>query len=953
MLAGMLFPPRQQRQDHGKLDDLRVSGSQYGAFIPQCYGLGRVAGSLVWVEKDANGNHLRESSRPIRASKGGSRTVGRKYTYTVTMAWLICKGPIAQVKRIWGNDKVLYDAALGDPDGKYTIRIYLGTEDQEVDEAIEAAEGEDQWTGYRGMAYAVLEDFPLGEFGNAIPNMSFEVAGIGGTVDYTPLVHYAFEDDPGLLIDSGPNGYDLTETQVGLATQTTGPTGHGEALRFAAATDQYLRRVVGNLPDWQGAELTVDLWCRYRGAGTDDVTFQYWDPAASSNYSFQLLLTAILGGGVQVSIAPTAGTELLFDESLPLDSDWHRITWTYDGLGTSKLYLDTVEVGSISAPHATLAWSPTATAKLEIFEGDFDLDEVTVYNAVVPPSDDEGAAAVTVDVILAHQFAQVGLTAGEYNVTAAAAKSVTGFVLGSRVDVRQADRELLMLTDLDLAEVDGKIVVVARGGASVATIAEGELGAYVADSTPEAAEPPALIEAKRLPGSELPYRLDLEYLSRVLDYQQGQATATRFARVAETQEQLTVSTPLVLTEAQARQAAEKLLYQQWWERQQLVVTVGPKFLFLAPGDIVTVPVAGSTLRARVEQADVDPFGVIRLTLAQDAAEILTQVLEGPTLEAPFAGLTEADETLMVAWVGNALLDSHAVAGDIGVYVAAGGPLEEDWPGATLFWSRDGGVTYAELGSLEDNATLGSADTVLAAPASYDLWDDVSTVDVEITSGDAPETSSDTAVLNGANAAILGEEVIQFVTVTALGSNVYRLSRLLRGRRGTESYGGSHLVGDRFALLEDGRVKRFPVDFALLGKTVHLKAVTVGTTVAVATAVSIDVLGTELKPYAVAHVTGSRDGSNNLTISFERRARAGGAWADLVDVQQPESTLAFELDVLTAPGGSVVRTITTSTESASYLASEQVTDFGSAQNPVHLAIYQRGAVGRGYVKTASV
>jgi hypothetical protein len=39
------------------------------------------------------------------------------------------------------------------------------------------------------------------------------------------------------------------------------------------------------------------------------------------------------------------------------------------------------------------------------------------------------------------------------------------------------------------------------------------------------------------------------------------------------------------------------------------------------------------------------------------------------------------------------------------------------------------------------------------------------------------------VLNGANACLIGNEVIQFQTATLIGDNQYRLSGLLRGQAG--------------------------------------------------------------------------------------------------------------------------------------------------------------------------
>ncbi|MEO0637005.1 MAG: glycoside hydrolase/phage tail family protein [Pseudomonadota bacterium] len=55
------------------------------------------------------------------------------------------------------------------------MRVYLGSETQLPDPLIEAKQGFGKAPAYRGMAYVVLEDFPLESFGNRIPQLSFEV----------------------------------------------------------------------------------------------------------------------------------------------------------------------------------------------------------------------------------------------------------------------------------------------------------------------------------------------------------------------------------------------------------------------------------------------------------------------------------------------------------------------------------------------------------------------------------------------------------------------------------------------------------------------------------------------------------------------------------------------------------------------------------------------------------
>jgi len=83
---------------------------------------------------------------------------------------------------------------------------------------------------------------------------------------------------------------------------------------------------------------------------------------------------------------------------------------------------------------------------------------------------------------------------------------------------------------------------------------------------------------------------------------------------------------------------------------------------------------------------------------------------------------------------------------------------------------------------------------VAAPASYWLWDDVTTITIQPASGGARIVSAtELETLNGANLGLLVSpggvvEVIQHATATANINGTITLSRLLRGRRGTDDAG---------------------------------------------------------------------------------------------------------------------------------------------------------------------
>jgi len=104
--------------------------------------------------------------------KGGGGKVSQtttNYSYSATLAIAICEGEVNQIVRIWADARQL-DLS------QHTVRLYTGSETQLPDTLIQSVEGASRTPAFRGLAYVVLEDFPLGDYGNRIPNFTFEVA---------------------------------------------------------------------------------------------------------------------------------------------------------------------------------------------------------------------------------------------------------------------------------------------------------------------------------------------------------------------------------------------------------------------------------------------------------------------------------------------------------------------------------------------------------------------------------------------------------------------------------------------------------------------------------------------------------------------------------------------------------------------------------------------------------
>lgn len=114
--------------------------------------------------------------------------------------------------------------------------------------------------------------------------------------------------------------------------------------------------------------------------------------------------------------------------------------------------------------------------------------------------------------------------------------------------------------------------------------------------------------------------------------------------------------------------------------------------------------------------------------------------------------------------------------------------------------------------------------------------------------------------------VLGDELIQFASAVPLSAGLYRLSRLLRGRRGIEWAADSHAIGDTAPL---------PVAVRF-------------------------VAGESLRPPSPCHLRLWRD-CTSLHAEWVRRSHRGWAWIDGVGVADDPFPEFYRLTV-TGPAG---------------------------------------------------
>ncbi len=162
----LIFGPKKRRVTGPRLESFQIQSSTEGAAIPRLYGRARLAGQLIWAAQFKETT----SETTQRSGKGGrlgTKTTTTEYLYSISVAIGLCEGAVHRLGRVWADGKP-FDLA------KANYRFYRGTEDQTADPLIAAIEGAPA-PAFRGLCYIVFEDLPLRDFGNRIPQFSFEL----------------------------------------------------------------------------------------------------------------------------------------------------------------------------------------------------------------------------------------------------------------------------------------------------------------------------------------------------------------------------------------------------------------------------------------------------------------------------------------------------------------------------------------------------------------------------------------------------------------------------------------------------------------------------------------------------------------------------------------------------------------------------------------------------------
>ncbi|WP_081987775.1 phage tail protein [Sphingomonas sp. 37zxx] len=386
---------------------------------------------------------------------------------------------------------------------------------------------------------------------------------------------------------------------------------------------------------------------------------------------------------------------------------------------------------------------------------------------------------------------------------------------------------------------------------------------------------------------QAPRVLTIGHYDAARDYQAGLQRATR---PGAGNRELHLELPAVIDAATAKGVAAAMLARADAGRRRRRVALGWDAIGIAPGDRVRI--AGEDGLWRVAEWSLEGGGVMLDLVPIAVASAHAAASAGDVVAAPDR---VHGATILVA--AELPPGDGAVLTQPRLTIVAGG-TGAGWRSATLMLGSEGGG-WTVAGVTRAPGVIG---TVVQAPggARATIEDRAHTILVELAHGEMLLGHADRAALDrGANLALVGDELIQFGAAVQESARRWRLSRLWRGRLGTEAAMAGHLPGERFALLAPDSVVTIDLPVSSIGGTIRVAAVGIDDAQPVERVVPVT--GASVVPPAPVHLR-ARASGDGVALGWTRRSRAGWRWIDGVDVPLAEEAERYAVRVA---GGEVV------------------------------------------------
>lgn len=852
LVGGLLAPkPKLPPTDKGRLDDLRVQTAEEGGFLPLLFGERvRLAGNIVWAAPTQE--HV--TTTPGRGGKGGggggSAPPERHFTYTKSFDVALSGNPVRGLRRIWDGVDLIFDQGAATLNAGY----------YEAEEgALSSAE--------------IVEDE---QYSGALAAEIFS----GGYVQFADVLEIEPTNaGPFVLYYRAPDGCDVAlDTPAGTTNATLPPASNVVAHEIPALAGfggGFVR-----VTNTGGDELVLDRLFYFAG-------FLPPDPDQPPR------LTGAINALISFPSDPDA-PQARYDQVLAADgagalpgtlTTGGNVAFTFYQ-GEETQLADAVESAALGAAN-TPAYRGVARCVFDAYQ----LRESGRLDNFVF---EVAAGPVKLNEIISYLYRLAGLTPAQLDLAALASLRSQGFVL-NQPGLAEPLKALEDWFAFDLLPLDGQIRAVLRGGSSLATIPEEDLFARA-----EGAEMPAgPVEFIHREALNKPGAVEVTYLDPSDDKEFH--TATQRAELDNSLERDTekLNFPIVSLPDAAHAVAKRLLLAAQQETP-VEFSTGPKWAWLAPGDVVTIERANATDEVRLTGKQLDVLtGLIKWKGVTTRASLYTQTGLGVVGQ----GGEDPPVVYFPANTQAALLDLPPLRltdDALGFYAAVVPRGAGDWRGARLYKEEANG-DWVELAVFNQPAQLGAVVTPLAAVADCTVWDRASTLVVDFYRDVATLQSRPESELldQPLNVLVVGDEIIQFATAVAgvpAGAFAvrYTFTNLLRGRQNTEWAAAlTRDPGETVCYLSDA-LKFIPEELTELNSSRNYRAVTApGQALEDAFVTNFYFRGVNSLPPAPAELRAAALDGGGYLVEWTPRSRFAG-W--LSGTPNPELPTDFEVEI---------------------------------------------------------
>lgn len=470
--------------------------------------------------------------------------------------------------------------------------------------------------------------------------------------------------------------------------------------------------------------------------------------------------------------------------------------------------------------------------------------------------------------VLATQLLRCGYSAADFDVSGVEASKLVRALAVAQISTTRSVLEPLQQAYFLEVSADEQIRLRERAKEAVATISFADLGMGASSGGDD--EPLSLTLGNDV---ELPAQLALSYPNMSGDYQ----TATEFSdRLLSGQQSTeTVQLALGLQPAEAKAIVDGMLMDRVAGLATATLKLPLKYAYLEPGDVINaLNHDGRSYRLRV-QSKTDAMPIIELQCVLDDVGAIQSAAVTDTGYVNTETVIQPAGTLFDALDIPILRDADDAPGYYVAVAPQRAAATDKWPGAVVAQAWDA-VNYTQLLKTTAQCVMGTATSVLPAWNGGVVFDEASTVTVQL-SGELASSTREAMLLDESiNALLLGSEILRFRSAALLSPGAYLLSGLLRGQRGTEWAMGSHAAGERCVLLGNG-LRRIASQTNEIGLSRQIKAVTLGAFLSSGVAKDFTDTGAALKPFNPANPRALPDG-HDLVVSWQRRTRRSYQYA---------------------------------------------------------------------------